>query len=201
MKQVTFFILFFCGVMYSSCGKHTYAINANELNRMAKAAMEPNLHCFVVYNNGDTVRGESIKWKYKKATMYWFMDGKEISGDKISCYQDKHSYYEVDGAREFARVHKGKVNLYLRQTDNSRVTTTMSATGTKVTSSGGTSTSFYIGSGKVIEPTTMKTVEKWVQDYPPALAKFKEEFPRYKSIMNDYRAFVRILKIYDQKPK
>jgi hypothetical protein len=195
-------LLITLSVLFYSCGKHVYALNEKELSKLMAKAKEPGDQIFVQYSSGETLRGQSIKWKYVKGNDVLMLDGKQVTQGTISSYQDKYAYYLVSGDTEYPRVYNGKARLYLHQTDGRKINQTYNpnTNSTRVTQTGSITTTFYIGKGSSIERCTHSSVENHVKDYEPALAQFKKEFPNGRGYMNDYRALVRILEVYNQKP-
>ena len=186
-----------------SCGKHIYILSPKEINNYAKNAKEPDLQCFVEYKNGDSIKGTSLTRKHNhlNGKYTWLMDDKEISGDNLNTYQDKYGYRKGD----YSRLLKGKISLYLYQTDDSRLVSTYNAS-TKMYGSkmvGGTHTTFYIESAGRIQSVTFNSLKEILKACQPALNQVDEEFkntiwkkqPTYE--INDYRALIRIINEYN----
>ncbi|MEK7225964.1 MAG: hypothetical protein AAB221_09805 [Bacteroidota bacterium] len=168
-----------------------YAINGKEIDRYAKEARVSNLSSFVAYGNGDTIKGTTLKIKLPfmhKDKPKWFMDGKEISSQNITSYQDKNGY-RIGG---YTRLINGKLNLFVNQS----VSTSFGKTSTF--------TSFYIllEAMRSVSYSNLKIILK---DCPAALTQIDKEFiptgwakPKNKDVsINDYRALIRIIKIYN----
>lgn len=126
--------------------------------------------------------------KYKTR---WFMDKKEIPSQNITSYQDKREFVIGD----YSRLIKGKLNFFYRQTssDNNNSSNTYTPT-----------TTFYVflGSMQGVSYNSLKIIMK---DCPSALIQIDKEFlntawakPKYvDAAINDYRALIRIIKIYN----
>lgn len=196
-------------IFYSSCGKHIYAVSYKELKKYAIEAREPSRPAFVIYHNGDSIPGRNLVIKHNKLNgkETWLMDGKEISRDNIVSYQDKDGFCVIYRGNNllqggnYLRIYRGRVNLYLRQTSDYQLNTAYNdrTKQFEARTSGGTHTTFYLGNGQRFEGVTVKGMNTFFADSPAALAAVKKEFPKEKAIMNDYRAILRILKIYDNK--
>src|SRR5258706_1121391 len=186
-----------------SCGKHIYILSNKEISRYAEKAKEPNLGSFVAYNNGDTIKGVSLKKKHNmlNGKDTWVMDDKEIPLKDIKSYQDNDGY-RFDN---FSRIIKGKMNLYMYQVDNSRLVTTYnSSTMTYGShSTGSTQTTFYIDMEGKIQVITLNSLTQAMKNCQPAAKQVTEEFksttwqknPSFP--INDYRALIRIINIYN----
>jgi len=186
-----------------SCGKHIYVLNGNEINKYAAAAKEPGRGVFVVYDNGDTIKGAALKTRHNilNGKKEWEIDGKAIPLEHIVAYQDEYGYR----MGEYSRVLRGKMNLYFHQVDNSRLVTHYNSNTKSFKSdvTGHVETSFFIGKGDVINPTDYTSVYQALQNCPPALKQLEIEFggsvykrnPRYP--INDYRALIRIVKNFN----
>jgi hypothetical protein len=186
-----------------SCGKHIYIMKGKEINRYGKKAKDPDLLSFVEYNNGDTIKGKELREKHNvlNGKDTWLMDGKEIPLENIKSYQDKYGYRRGD----FSRIVNGKMSLYLYQVDNSRLVTHYSspAKAYKTEMQGGTQTTFYIERAGTMETVTFNFLNQVMVDCQPAAKQVDEEFrntvwkrkPGYP--INDYRALIRIINIYN----
>ena len=205
MRHTSFLIVLFSGICFVciSCGKHFYVLNTREINTYAKNAKEPGLQCFVEYKNGDTIKGTYLvrKHNHLKERDRWLMDDKEIAVDNVITYQDKYGYRRGN----YSRLLKGKISLYLYQVNDSRLVVTYSESakmfGSKMT--GGTHTTFYIEIDGRIESITLHSLLERLKPCKPALNQVEEEFkntvwkknPDYE--INDYRALIRIITVYN----
>ncbi len=190
-------------ILTSSCGKHIYILSGKEINRYAEKAKEPDLKSFVEYNNGDTIKGASLKKKHNKLTGKdtWLMDDKEIPLNDIKSYQDNYGY-RIDN---YSRIVKGKMSLYMHQVDNTRLVTTYNSStmtfGSHV--AGSTQTSFYMDPAGQIQVITLNSLTQAMKNCESASKQVTEEFkntawqktPSYP--INDYRALIRIINIYN----
>ena len=163
-----------------------------------------DLSCFVVYKNGDTIKGKELTTKHNRwsGKDTWRMDEKEISSKNVSVFQDQYGYY-IEGSN-FIKMYTGKIELYGIQTDNTKIGSYYSQSSGKLgpVSSGSVSTQFYMKKGDWFTMPTYKEIMRLVQDNPAALAQFHQEFPSGKkpnNVLNDYRAILRILKVYDSQ--
>jgi len=199
-----------------ACSKHVYVMSYKELNNYAEAAKEPGLECFVVYINGDTLKGNELKKKHNKITgkVVWSLDGKEISIKDVHSYQDSEGYRigrrywnknYYDGT-EYARILKGDVSLFASHYDDSRLTQSYSSSTNawKTKTTGGGHTTFYLQTNGMIVPLTYISLKGIMSDDLAAYNQMNLEFGekgKPDRELNDYRALIRILNIYNRKAK
>jgi|GEM_PF-6587984 len=192
-----------------------YILNHKEINKHAANAMEPGFKCFVVYKNGDTLKGEDFKKKHNKITgkVVWTLDDKELDLDKIHSYQDENAYrvgayYYMGGgnwsAPEYVRVVRGEICLYLVQQIERRPTRVRFDHKNIPTVSHQldlTHTSFVLKTPEWgFIPTTPTALEVLVKDDPLALAELHKLFPKMSGkATSDYRAVIKILEIFNKE--
>jgi hypothetical protein len=186
MRVISFIVLVLIVVFQNSC-KHTYIASGNKLLQLAEDAQLPGKHKFYVRLNGDTVNVNEIReQKVKSGKIELFMDGKMIVRDSIRSYQDGEIYYELFWGNEYIRLYRGKINLLIKYDVNQWQRSSIPR-------------AYYFQRGLNFEQITVASAEDWLKDYTPALEYFRKEYPRPKKYMDDYKAFVRILKVYDQR--
>jgi hypothetical protein len=212
MKPFSCFLLaFFTIANFFSYGQSGYTINKSshfinrkglkELNQLATAARSPEFDAFVIYNNGDTVKGKALKINSSlgNGKNTWLIDGQNVSIDSVKTYQDDHAYYGAGG--NYTRIYHGKINLYADLRDSSATTTYVSPSAKRImtTETNGAFTLFYIEKEGKFFFTTYNNVRVCVQDNTAGLAQFDKEFPpkKAKKMFLDYQAFIRILRAYD----
>jgi hypothetical protein len=175
-------------------------MSSKEINRYALEAKEPSPEIFIVYKNGDTLKGIELKKKHNRINgkITWLLDGKSVPLDNIYCYQDKYGY-RLKGV---GRIIKGKMNMYVDRVDNSSMATYHSSTNS-FSQQVSTATSFYMGKGEYIEPITFNSITTAMGDCPAASKQIVTEFQntvwkkRPNIAINDYRALIRIIEIYN----
>ncbi len=196
-----------CGLcmLLVSCGKHIYMMKGKEINNYAANARETRPRVFVVYENGDTLKGAVLKKHHNvlNGKDAWALDGKDIPLEHIRSYQDEHGYR----LGSYSRLLKGKLSFYLYQVDNSRlVTHYRESSKTFVTeTSGSTQTTFYMGFTEDIQLITYTSLTQMMKNCQPATKQIDTEFgggvwkrnPSYG--INDYRALIRIINVYNNR--
>ena len=197
------FIFLSC-LLLTGCGKHIYVLNTSELNRYAKEAMETSPQVFVVYANGDTLKGASIRKHNNVITgkSTWMLDDKLLRVDSIKAYQDQYGYRQGI----YSRVTKGYISLYTYQDDDSRLRTSYSASKMefKTDMTGGIHTSFYMGHGESIQRVTLNSLKLMMKNCPMASSQIPIEFNHTmwnkspNENINDYRALIRILTLFNE---
>ena len=186
-----------------SCGKHVYMMSAKEINGYAVNARESRPKAFVVYNNGDTLKGTVLK-KRKNIVSgkdTWALDGKDIPLENIHSYQDEYGYR----LGNYSRMLKGKLSLYVHQVDNTRLVTNYSESSKTYQSkmTGSTETTFYMGLHENIQVITYNSLTQMMKDCPPAIKQIDTELgggmfkKKPAAPVNDYRALIRIFNIYN----
>jgi hypothetical protein len=194
-------------ILPASCGKHVYMMKGNEIENYAKEARDPAYESFVIYNkwgSPDTLKGTTLVRKHSKliGKDKWFMDGKEISIYAVLGWQDSEEFRSA----HYTRIFRGRASLYINQTDNSTSSLKYDAASKTYIpkSSGGTLTTFSLqmGSGD-ISVVTFERLKIALNDCPAALKQADEEFKetiwqrKPETGINDYRALIRILKVYN----
>ena len=195
--------------MSSFCplGTAQYVISVKELNQYALAARDSPGNCFVVYLNGDTLKGKAFKKKQNviSGKKTWAIDGSAIDISEILIYQDEKAYvycypYTKDNfglgmlyGNEFGRLIKGKISLFSSQTSETRRDGPNS-----------THTMFFLSKDRSrvtnLSVSTPKQLEEMVKDYAPAVEKLKQEFKKINDKeTNDYRAIIAVLKVYNEQ--
>src|SRR5688572_16820821 len=138
------------------------AFSQKDLKKFAATAVEPGIKCFVVYENGDSLKGESLIKNHNRITgkVNWFIDTEEVVLKNIGSYQDEDGYrigkyYYTGGggwsSPEYVRVIRGNISLFYR--DISTTIITASAPNGKVI----WVTYFYLkkGNGGLARTTTL----------------------------------------------
>lgn len=192
-------------ILTASCGKHIYTLNAKEINRYALQAREPGLGTFVVNYSGDTIKGSSLKRKHvgndKKES--WSLDGKQINRNSVVCFQDKNMFR----SGEHTRILKGKISLYVKQTLYSKTETYRDPV-TKISVSRPTTathTTFPILRNGTMYEVSYNELKRIMKDCPSAFTQVDKEFANTAWVkpknadsgINDYRALIRIIKLYN----
>jgi hypothetical protein len=183
-------------------------VKYKELNQYALEARDSKLNCFVVYSDGDSVKGKNF---IKKRNMIsgkskWTIDGKSIEVNDVLIYQDENAYvycypFNEDNfmygriyGTEFGRLYKGKISLFSsqvsqtsidRRTDNRRTYFFLSTDQTKFSN---------------MSPVTPKQLEDMIKDHPAAVEKLKQEFNKiHDKETNEYNRIIAVLKVYNDK--
>jgi hypothetical protein len=191
-------------------------MNYKEYRKFEHEAKEPGIDCFVVYYDGDTVKGKQFVKKHNRITgkVKWTLDGKELDIENIRVYQDEEgfrigkAFWGKTGyiGPQFERLVRGRIELFASATDNSRMQQVYNSRtqsyDTKV--SGGTHTTFHLQKNNDLVAITYSSFKHAIADDPAALKQMDIEFQengKPDRILNDYRAFIRILNIYNRSSK
>ena len=204
LLSIVTIIFFGIGILMISCGKHIYVMSYKELNGHALSARESRPKAFVVYNNGDTLKGNVLKKKRNviSGKDTWTLDGKDIPLESIHSYQDEFGYR----LGNYSRIVKGKLSMYAHQVDDTRIITNYSESSKTFKSQtvGRIETTFYMGFDQNIKVITYNSLKETMQDCQPAMNQIKTELdggmfkkrPTYP--VNDYRALIRIFEIFNK---
>lgn len=174
------------------CGKHFFILSDKEMNKMAQTAREPALGNFVVYKNGDTLKNKAAQRKYKKVSgfeMRWVLDDNSINPSNVHSYQTEDAYYLYGNDREYARLIKGEVSLFVNH-----------STEIKMNYERSEAIVFYLQKGTSFDRMSYAVLKASIEDNPAALKQMKKEFPQTSKPnrdLTDYRSFSRILDIYN----
>lgn len=199
MRKYSFILLI---LFFSSCGKHIYTVSRKELLNLAKEARYASIPAFIVYKNGDTLKGTklTIRMNEFKAKEKWVLDEKNLGFEPegIVAYQDDRAYNQFG----MIRILNGKITLFLRQVDN-RVLH-YSASG-RTTTTGGVRTTFYVCVNNKIENPSINNLKGFLNTCPAALKQLETELnstpwmqPKYLDEgINDYRALIRVLTVFN----
>jgi hypothetical protein len=197
-------LVLFATLAFNASAQRMYMMNYKELEKHSRAAREPGVQCFVVYDTGDTLKGKELKKKHNKITgkVAWTLDGKQLELDRIRSYQDDDayrigSYYHRGKGQysspEYVRLINGPIRLYMFQL----VIKSFTARG-EVSYS--THSQFYLQKDSGYQQATTKTIESLVSDHQPAIDKLHSLFKTInEKETNDYRAIIEILEIYNKK--
>ena len=179
-------------------------MNYKELEKHSRAARVPGLQSFVVYDTGDTLKGEDLKKKHNKITgkVAWTLDGKQLDLDRIKSYQDDDAYrigayyYRGKGQYtqpEYVRLINGPIRLYMFQLVIKSFTARGEVSYT-------THSEFYLQKESGYQLATTKTIQSLISDHQPSVDKFTSLFPNInEKEINDYRAIIEILELYNKK--
>lgn len=201
-----------CSILIG-CGKHLYMMNYKEVNNHVENAKEPGLMCFVVLTKGDTLKGKTFEKKYslKQKRTVLMIDGKEIPNNEVHSYQNKENYcigyeYNVKGddiGKEYVRLVRGKISLFATYFSDYKMKQSYNS-GTKsfdTYTTGGSHTTYYLYKNGNMIAINYASLKKTINDNEAALKQMDIEFQengKPERILNDYRAFGRILDVYNK---
>lgn len=187
-----------------------------DLEAYAEQAIEPNYSSFIVYENGDTLKGEilSVKYNMIKLTSKLILDDKVIEPTKhrITHIQNKTGFYSIpsffdedkgvwiaDVINASVRVVRGKIEMFCGTSTTLAPNSFRKREKMQYATS---STRVYEGRkapNSSLDQLTMEAVKEMVKDNAAATAKFNEFFPnRLGIIERHYKKVAEIFTIYNQ---
>jgi hypothetical protein len=169
---------------------------------------DSNYACFIAYETRDTLKGNTLT---KKNGTTVLLDGKPVSlitKDRIVSFQDKKGLYypyytlnyklakyEMDFSHGTERFIKGRICLY----HSIRISGYRAPNDVRSNMQSQVYLSKDSGFDQA-QTATSALLEEMVRDYPPALKKFREEFPRPNgATSNDYPKMMRIITVYNNR--
>src|SRR5688572_833349 len=200
----------FCLLVFIVCSQigAQYFLSSEKLKKYMLEARDPKLGTYIVYHNGDTIKGKHIEVKNNafSGKKKWTLDGKTVDDlEEIAVFQDEGAYvychlytstdlkYSLTFGQEFGRLVKGKISLFFTKlaqaTREDRVDK---------------STYFFLSTDPTrlvnFSPVSEKQLADMVADCPPAVAKMNELFKTVKNkVTNDYEKIIAVLKVYNEK--
>ncbi len=167
MRQPLLFGSIVLPLLLASCG------SLNKMERYMKLSRENKLGAFVVYKNGDTLRGNKIRVQMNSKDFQddiW-LDGKLVDRSQLVSWQTNKSLVENGNAR----ILKGKKNLYVR-TERVSIPSYRDEAGRVAANPYTTTTSLYIKheDGRM-ELVTYNSLLAIFKNCPAALKKLKND--------------------------
>jgi hypothetical protein len=200
----------FISLVFTSCFKHLYFKNDRELRRYARAAKEPGVKAFIVMENGDSVSGNAVKRRRNllNGKAKYIIDGKKFNKALVTRYQDKYGYHVGQCDRLLRALVPGKMSVYLCVTGTYETTRVSRVNGTSQTVIDRHNTyACSMDFGGALIPINLNNLRETVKDCPAATAQVEKEFKKTgwakkpESYINDYRAILRIAKVYNNNCK
>ena len=196
-------------------------IKYKDLEKYAKEAKDSSNKYFVVYQNGDTVKGNSFVKKQIKGKPEWTLEDSIIAQKNIHSYQDEYGYVFINNyternkwykdlyGDEFTRLFKGKVSLFASQieVENARTMSdneVITSENFRRQNTKRIKTTFFITKNQNaldrMQPVSPKLLEELVSDFPPAIEKVKQEFNKINDKeTNNYPKIIAVLKVYNER--